>query len=398
MHSGESGNARGDGDARVAGTQTVRLERAVAGGVVLGHDPDGRVVLASGGLPGELVGIEVDHERKSLLQGRVVNVLGASPHRVAPPCPLVARGCGGCDLQHADAEMQRSMRIEVVRDALGHLAGLDSVPVAQREPDAPTDGRTTMRLAVLEGGPDEGALALRHRRSHDLLRVEKCLVAHPLLAPVLAEGRFPGETEVTVRASAATGEVIVSSSSQRDRRAAVTEEVGGHRFRVSSGSFFQSGPVAAASLARAVGRALGGFDPGHDRLVDLYGGVGLFTVLLGARNAEIVERSGSAASDARFNTRHLGAKVVRSSVERWRPSVADAVVADPSRSGMGAGGVDAVAATGAVRVALVSCDPAAMGRDVSLMVKAGYEPTGVEVLDMFPHTHHVEAVTSLVRR
>ena len=56
-----------------------------------------------------------------------------------------------------------------------------------------------------------------------------------------------------------------------------------------------------------------------------------------------------------------------------------------------------VAATGASRVALVSCDPASLGRDVGLFVAAGYRPVGVELVDMFPHTHHVEAVTTLVR-
>ncbi len=134
---------------------------------------------------------------------------------------------------------------------------------------------------------------------------------------------------------------------------------------------------------------------GTDTLVDLYGGVGLFTVLLGARRAEVVERSSSSVADARINTADLGARVTRSTVEAWTPSRADAVVADPPRQGLGAAGVAAVVATESERVALVSCDPAAMARDLSLLHDSGYVPTRIEVVDMFPHTHHIEAVTTL---
>ena len=75
----------------------------------------------------------------------------------------------------------------------------------------------------------------------------------------------------------------------------------------------------------------------------------------------------------------------------------DAVVADPARAGLGRAGVAAVAATGAERVALVSCDVASLVRDLELLAAAGYRATGIEVVDMFPNTHHVEAVTALVR-
>lgn len=395
----------------------VDCERAVAGGVVLGRDPEGRVVLTRGALPGERVVVSPESVRPKLIMGSVTRVESPSPGRVEPPCPMVARGCGGCDLQHASRELQAEMRIEVVRDALGHTGSLGalarSIPVEQLEAASEVAARTTMRLAVLE----DGRLGLRRRRSHESLAIPGCLVAHRLLVPTLAEGRFPRAREVTLRASERTGEVLAVVS-RRDRqsvvppgvrvvgsdalrggaRAWITESVDGHDLRISARSFFQSGPQGAAALGRAVARALEGFDARSDRLVDLYGGVGLFTVLLGARRAEVVERSASAVADARFNTAALGASVTRCDVDSWKPSQVEAVVADPAREGLGPGGVAAVVATGARRVALVSCDVAAMARDVSSLVDNGYEPTRVEVVDMFPHTHHVEAVTTLVPR
>lgn len=388
----------------------VRLERAVAGGVVLGRDAGGRVVLVEGGLPGERVDVAVSDDRARMATGAVVSVLEAVPGRVEPPCPAVARGCGGCDLQHATADLQRQMKVEVLADALSHLGGVRDVPVVAIEQVDPVGYRTTLRLAV-----DGGRVGFRRRKSHDTLVVPGCLVAHPLLQPVLREGLFDGVDELVLRASVATGDVLAVAGPTAagvtvpdgvrvvgqdeltaGHRAWVYEEVDGHRLRVSARSFFQSGPQAAGALGRAVARALDGFDP-SDRLVDLYGGIGLFTVLLGARRAEVVERSASSVSDARANTEDLAAKVVKVAVERWRPSPAEAVVADPARMGLGREGADAIAATGASRVALVSCDPAALGRDIALLVDRGYVARVVELVDTFPHTHHVEAVTTLQR-
>ncbi len=103
----------------------VALERPVAEGKVLGHEPSGRVVLARGGLPGEVVRVQVDRARPTLLEGVVVAVEAASPQRVAPPCPHVAAGCGGCDLQHLAVPSQLPLKVEVVADALRRLGRID---------------------------------------------------------------------------------------------------------------------------------------------------------------------------------------------------------------------------------------------------------------------------------
>jgi 23S rRNA (uracil1939-C5)-methyltransferase len=239
------------------------------------------------------------------------------------------------------------------------------------------------------------------------------MVAHPLVEEVLIDGRFDGATEVVVRVGARTGErmVVVSPNAEsvsvppdvrvvgtdeleRGRRAWIHEELAGHTFRVSAQSFFQARPDGAEALVDAVRRALG--DPGSDAaLVDLYGGVGLFSVALGSRAPVLVERSASAVADARVNLAERDAMILKMGVRRWRPVPADVVVADPARSGLGVEGVAAVVGSGAPRVALVSCDPASLARDVGQLVSVGYRPLGVELVDLFPRTHHLEAVTAL---
>ena len=388
----------------------VEVEKMVAGGLALGHAPSGQVVLATGGLPGERVEVRIDTQRKRLLQGVVTEVHEPSDQRRSEPCPEVSRGCGGCDLQHVTPAAQRDIKVSIVRDALARLARLTDVEVTPGIELGSERYRTTLRCGVVDG-----RLGFRSHHSHDIHGVDDCLVAHDAVAEIVRDGRFGAATEVVIRAGARTGErmvvvsptadavsvppdVVVVGSDELDtgHRAWIHEEVGGHRFRISARSFFQARPDGGDALVDAVGRAIGPLSS-TDRFVDLYGGVGLFSAAFGAVSPLVVERSASAVADARVNLDGIGATLVRVAVERWRPSRADVVVADPARAGLGADGVRALAATGAARVAIVSCDPASLARDVRLIVDSGYEVQNVELVDLFPNTHHIEAVTSLVR-
>lgn len=392
--------------------RVVNVDRLVVGGSALGHEPAGRVVLVEGGLPGERLRVQLVKERPRMASAEVDEVLYPSAVRIYPPCPELHRGCGGCDFQYAAPTAQAGLKADIVRDALARSvrAGrLEEMPVHVGAQLAPWRYRTTVRCGV-----SGGRLAFHRRRSDELLDVDDCPVAHELVAEVIEHGVFPRAEEVVVRAGVRTGErlavvaptvgegtvvpdgvrLVGADELKGGRRAWYHELVAGHRFRISANSFFQSGPEGAEALVAAVRRAAG--PVGADtRMVDLYGGVGLFAATLGVRSPILVERSASSVADARVNLAGLDATIVRSAVERWRPSPADLLVADPARSGLGRDGVRAVSATGAARVVLVSCDVASMVRDVELLVGTGYRPLGIEVVDLFPNTHHVETVTSL---
>lgn len=398
----------------------VEIERVVAGGLGLGHEGAGehagRVVLAAGALPGERVAVELERSKRRFAQGHAIEVLRASELRIDPPCPEVARGCGGCDLQMAPATLQRELKVGIVADSLAHLGRLPDVPISAGEQLVAEGYRTTLRCGVVDG-----RAGFHRRRSNEIHVVQSCRIAHPAVREIVEQGRFPGAKEVTIRVGARTGDrLVIVSPSVGDTvvpdgvqvigadqladgaDAHFHELVARRRFRVSANSFFQARPDGAEALVRAVERAIAPFDPAEHRLVDLYGGVGLFTLALGALRSVVVERSPSSCEDARVNLVSLGAAVEQVAVEqvaveRWRPTAADVVIADPARAGLGAEGVAQVVETGAERVALVSCDPASLARDARLLVDAGYRAGGVELVDMFPQTHHVEAVTSFAR-
>ena len=389
---------------------TLEITAIVAGGNGMARDDAGRVTFVTGALPGERVEVDVHQKKKDFSRGSVTRVVEASPDRVAEPCHFVASGCGGCDWQHVEPGAQRRLKAAMVADALRRQAHL-TVEVGLG-PDLPSTGyRTTVRGVAVDG-----RFGFRTRSSHDVVAVDPCLVAHPLLAELIADGRFP-DGEVVLRAGVATGErlVVVTRDDDRTavpdgvrvvtdeelragRRAWYFDEVAGRRWRISARSFFQSRPDGAEVLVASVAAALKGaaLDGGH--LVDLYGGVGLFAGALATTGPiTLVEVGASSVADARVNLVDKAVRIVKADVEHWGAARADLVVADPPRAGLGAKGVARVAATRAGRVALVSCDPAALGRDARLLSEAGYELHTSELIDLFPHTSHVEVVSRFDR-
>ncbi len=399
----------------------VELTRVATGGAALGTGPDGRVVFATGGLPGELVTVEIEREHTNRLTGRVTDVLRPSPDRTPPPCPHVAAGCGGCDWQHVAPPHQPRLRADIVADCLRRLAHIDHPDLRPGPPLAPDGYRTTVRAAV-----HQGRAGFRAARSHDVITVDSCLVTHPLVEEILIDGRFGSATEVTVRVGARTGERLVVATPtaagvrvpdgvtvvgddelRAGHPAAYHEEVGGRRLRISARSFFQCRPDGAEALATAAAAALGPLPtmpptppptPGagpRPRLLDAYCGVGLFGALLGdGWDVTGVESSRSSTADAAVNlaAHQPGAAVITSRMERWRPEPMDAVIADPARAGLGRDAAGRLAATGAPVIVLISCDPASLARDTNLLTGHGYRLDHVTVVDLFGHTSHVEAV------
>ncbi|MEX1218022.1 MAG: hypothetical protein WEA11_05850 [Acidimicrobiales bacterium] len=396
----------------------VNVERLVAGGVGLARREDGRVVLVDGGLPGERLQVSVI-VRQGSEHGRILKVIDASPGRIDPVCPHVIEGCGGCDLAHFAHSAQLDSKVEIVADALRRL-GKWKEPVVRVGPALdPWGFRTTIRAAVVGG-----RAGLRMASSHEVLDLSSCGVTHPQLEELLSDGDFGNATEVTLRVGTATGDriavvtptdegvrlpsdvlVIGVDELKSGRRAWIHEEVADRMWRISAESFFQTRPDGAAALVHVVSEmaaeVLNNPSSETPTLVDAYCGVGLFagSLMAGRENWRGVaaERGRSSVADAKVNLADLDVRVVGTSVERFRVPDAQLVIADPSRAGLGRKAVKVLAAAEADRFLLVSCDPAAAGRDCAFLASEGYRPVESVVIDMFPHTHHVEVVTRLDR-
>jgi tRNA/tmRNA/rRNA uracil-C5-methylase (TrmA/RlmC/RlmD family) len=405
------------------------------GGWCVARPDQGPVVFVRHALPGERVQARITEVTSRLARAEAVEVLAASPDRVAPPCPHARPGgCGGCDWQHAALPAQRSLKAAVIRQQLRRLAGLDREITVEAVPgDHEGLGwRTRVQFAV---GHD-GAAGLRAHRSHRVVEVGECLIAHPGITGLgVTARRWPGATAVEALVAVGSGEraVIVSpdgAARTTDRSASIeeitadavlrraghslapvrgrgylTQRAAGRDWRVSAGAFWQVHPGAADALASAVLEALQP-RPG-DAALDLYCGAGLFAGVLapavGPGGIIIgVEADAAAVRDARHNLREWPwARVHKGDVAavlaRGGLPPARLVVADPPRSGLARQVIEYLSAAGhgACRLAYVSCDPATLARDIALLAARGWTLESLRAFDAFPMTHHVECVAVL---
>ncbi|WP_431905084.1 class I SAM-dependent RNA methyltransferase [Micromonospora carbonacea] len=442
---GGASRAGGGGDGRPAGVGRGEAERrgleeaerveltvdAVAPGGHCVARVDGQVVFVRHALPGERVVAEVTEVHRGFVRADAVTVLDAAPQRVAPPCPYAKPGlCGGCDLQHVAPAAQLDWKAAVVREQLRRLAGLTEAEI----------DRLGVRVAALPGGPlgwrsrvryavdAAGRAGLLKHRSHEVVPVDRCLIAHPAIQALPLLGR-PWPAAEAVEAVASTGGDVTVTALPPDAAPpaapaalpaapldgltapavappaagpqTVREVAAGREWTLPASGFWQVHPAAADTLVDAVLDLLDP-QPGESAW-DLYGGAGLFAAAVAARvgpaaRVTVVESAGAGVAAARDNLRDLpGVEVVAARVEtalarRRITGPVDLVVLDPPRSGAGARVVRDVVAAGPRAVAYVACDPAAFARDVRTFAEAGWELAGLRGFDLFPMTRHVELV------
>lgn len=346
---------------------TVEVGPVAHGGHCVARVPvdDGtRVVFVRHALPGETVVVELTEgtEGDRFWRGDAIEVVEASPDRVAAPCVVSGPdGCGGCDFQHVSLERQPGLKAEVVAEQLRRLAGLDIEVEVEAVPgdEAGLRWRTRQRYVSMPGG----GRGMRKHRSHDVVAVDDCLIEAP---------------------------------------AGPTYEVRGRTFEVADGGFWQVHPGAPEVLVDAVLAALEP-RPGETAL-DLYAGVGLFSAFLAdavGPTGRVVAVEGDREA-SRLSHRNVPGVValtgdVGTVLADQHAESAGIVVLDPPRAGAKRAVVEQVVARTPRAIAYVACDPAALARDVAIFAEHGYVLDSLRAFDLFPMTHHVECVAQLVK-
>jgi tRNA/tmRNA/rRNA uracil-C5-methylase (TrmA/RlmC/RlmD family) len=307
-------------------------------------------------------------------------------------------------------EHQRELKRRVLVDALGRMAGL--APEVTVEPRPGSGDGTGWRTRVRLHADENGVLGPYAARSHRVVPVADLPLAAPEVAAAAPLGaRAAGAVRIV---GPSTGPVVVLAGDERGEPIGETivERVGEREFRLDAGGFWQVHRRAAETLTAAVQEAIDPalLDPAAANL-DLYGGVGLLAAAVGDRfgsgiRIASVESDASATRHAGENLADLrGASVVTARVDRYLARLRSerarldgaTVVLDPPRSGAGKDVVAALAALGPAQLVYVACDPVALARDLALFAARGYRLTGIRAFDLFPNTHHVEAVASLTK-
>lgn len=347
------------------------------GGHAIAHHA-GRTLLVRHAMPGERVLVRVTEVTRKVVRADAVSVLTASPERVVPPCRFAGPGgCGGCDFQHVSPAAQRSAKRDVLRTSLQRFGGLSAAEVDALDtevralPGQPDGLRWMTRVRWAEDA--SGARGLRRHRSHDVVPIDRCLLAAP---------------------DVDTPDALLADTRERTVR---------HRTWEVSG-FWQVHPHLPEALVDAV-LAFGAPEPG-ERWWDLYSGAGLFAAFVAERvgpegSVTAVESSAASVSSGRSALRdlaqvHWEAADVSAWIRARDHAAPDGVILDPPRTGAGEAVMDALTSAGIPRLVYVACDPVALGRDLRVARANGYVVAGLQALDAFPMTHHFETVAHLV--
>lgn len=382
----------------------VEVERILPGGVGLAH-AEGKTVFVSLAAPGDELRVQVEREQGNVLFASVVEVLTPSPVRVEPPCPYFGR-CGGCDFQQLTYEAQLAAKANIIADCLQRIARLDQVPPIAVYP-SPNQWRYRVR-ATWQIDQEKLAIGYYERGSRRVCDVADCAVLMPELQETLEEVRatewseFPPELK-HLDAVAGENDISLSPPFAEFETNDLNLRVGNEVYQYNAESFFQINPALLPELIEFALR-----DAGGETALDLYCGVGLFTLPLSRRFAKVVgvEASPVASRFARRNLQQAGltnAHVLTATVAGWMRANSrttggvDFVLLDPPRAGAESAVIKGILDLNPQRISYVSCDPATLARDLKKLIAGGYAIDAVAGFDLFPQTHHVETVVLLRR-
>lgn len=392
-------------DAPAASTLEVEIERILPGGAGLAH-ADGRTIFVGLAAPGDVVRVRVESVRGKTAFASIAEIIKPSPQRVEPPCPYFGR-CGGCDFQQLDYAAQLAAKVGIIRDCLRRIARIEAtfeIPINA----SPLAWHYRSR-AQWQHDSIKKRFGYFERGTHNVCDVVECPVLVPQLQATLTHLRermnadtLPEGVEDFQAVAGDDGATLVPPVDE-NLSSEASREINGFRYRFDAAGFFQiNHELLATLIAYALKDATGG-----DMALDFYCGVGLFTLPLAKKFRRVIGIEGNAAAviDARRNLEDAqlaNAEVECASVGEWLQRNAgdyapvDHILLDPPRAGAEGGAIGGIIALRPRRITYVSCDPATLARDLKVLLAGGYHLADLAAFDMFPQTHHVEAIAHLV--
>ena len=387
----------------------VTTERLAYGGEAIARH-DGFAIFVPYAAPGERLRVRIIERKKNFARGVIDRILEPSPSRRAPLCQYFG-DCGGCQLQHITYDAQLEAKAGFVRDALQRIGRIDWPHTVDIRHAAEFGYRSRAQVKIDRRA---GRVGFNRAASNAVCDITSC----PILVPELDEAlrslwsvlghgtdgdqSIPNRLQVEMAAgeSGVSFEPALVGLPGGTLRRTVNDAT----YTFSASTFFQGNAGLLDELVNeAVNECYG------DLAIDLYAGVGLFTVQLARRFTRVigVEADAGAAKFARENisaNQEANVEFHNSKTEVWLKHFVEAdspppdlVLLDPPRTGA-AEAIPHIARLKPSRITYVSCDPTTLARDLRTLIDAGYEISGVIAVDLFPQTYHVETIAALVRR
>jgi 23S rRNA (uracil1939-C5)-methyltransferase len=411
-----------DGDSSLL---TVKLEKLVYGGDVIGRLADGRAVFVPFGLPGEKVKARVVEDKRGHVHARLVEVLEPSPERIEPKCKHFGV-CGGCHYQSLAYPAQLRGKTDILLDQLMRLG---KVPNPTLRPITASREEWNYRNHVQFHLTPEGKPGYIAANGRGVIPISECHLPQITLnrlwprlefdpglglerislrvgenaeCMLVLESEDPKPPEMELETGLSVvhltgGDMVVMAGDE-----ALNISVKDRNFRVSAASFFQVNAWMAGKLVEYLLEHL----PVSTRttLLDVYCGVGLFSAFFAARVGRLIgiEASPSACEDFTSNLDEFdNVSLYEAPAEVVLPTLditPDIAIVDPPRAGLDKRALEALLTLGPARIAYVSCDPSTLGRDAARLIAAGYRLIQVTPFDLFPQTHSIESISIFTRQ
>ena len=384
----------------------VTIEKVAHGGHFIARH-DGAVIFVRHAIPGEKCTIQITSTGSSFNRADVISVEAPSEFRVQAPCSFAHRnGCGGCDFQHISVDHQRRLKSDVIAEQFSRIAKMD-LRVDVEEVGESIHWRTRA-IATTDRN---GKLGFYKSRSHSIAPVTDCIICvEGMNFSEIASRDLKGDVRVEISASNIGERSIALAPTRGEEKARLTEgpavlheNVLRKSLEVSQESFWQSHKKAPEILTQAI-LDFAQLKTG-EHVLDLYGGVGLFTAAIveavgPTGHVDLIEGSKVATADAARNFASLSnITIATGDVAKLLPRItaADVVVLDPPRDGAGKETVAHIARLAPRAIVYVACDPAALARDTAYLADHSYSLVKVRAFDLFPMTHHIECVALYAR-
>lgn len=420
---------------------TLKIERLGINGEGVGKI-DGYTIFVDFALPGETVLVKLTDCRKSFAFAILLEILTPSPDRISPICPIFGK-CGGCQVMHLSYEKQLEMKERRILDAFDRIGKLPNIPLERITPSpSPLHYRNKIQLPFSQ----EKTFGLYAKNSHAIVPVDTCYIHTPLgeqifqtikrlfkkhsipldhllLKTAVKKGEvlvifIGGEKDLLlplaleICASHTEVKGIVHATKGKGNRVlgeefttlcgqnSMIDELCGLEFKVSPASFFQVNPLQAENLYQ---KALSLANlTGQETVLDAYCGVGTLSLLFAKKAKKVIgiECIKAATEDAKENALLNGitnVEFVCDLAENYIQHLKqiDVAILNPPRKGCDLAFLENLCQLSPSQILYISCDPATLARDLSLLKERGYNIQKAYPFDMFPQTSHVECIAHL---
>ena len=356
-----------------------------------------QVIFVRHAISGETANVKITSIKSKLAFGNAIEILKSSKDRVKPPCKYSKPdGCGGCDFQHISLETQINLKKIVIQDQLKRIAKIDVIPdIISTEPITGLHWRSRLDLAI----SDNGKTGQYSHKSNKVIEIDQCLIAVEKINESEVFNRYWDSYDRLNMSVSSDNQLTVYQARKNisglDR---LKEEVDEYTFTISPNSFWQSHKNAPRLLLHQVIKyadvKLG------DRVCDLYGGAGLFTLPIATLIGEtgevhLIERDNDCIKDAKNMFQNLKNIIIHhGKVEQKLGKIRDIdiIILDPPRNGAGKQVINQIMDKRPRIIVYVSCDPSSLARDTKILMESNYTLSKLSGLDLFPMTHHIECI------